>query len=525
MKIALIDVNSFQPNSGSRLISALLKREGHSVKLIFLLGSYGAVKHYEDAEIEQLEDVLRDVDFVMISVYSEFAHLAINVTEFIRKRFPGLKIIWGGPHCIGAHEQCLQYADGVCYSEGDQAVIEIAERMKTGNNYYDVKSMAFRINGKNIINEPYPLLTDLDTLPYLDFDMKDHWYLHKKLSPMTAEAMRKYSIQFAGRAGVLHLLTSRGCPHKCSYCINARFGDLYKKSQIRYYSVDRLLNECEIFLKRFPFYNMIAFSDDDFLLRSTEQLQYFASEYKKRIGFPIMIQATANAFNTEKLEILLDAELKAIKIGVESGSQRVVSEVYNRNIKVENTKKIVDQLRPLIDQGRLYLALDFIGDNPYETKDDIILTYKYWLDLPYKRVQLYYNTLVFYPGAPLYKRALADGLIESNDMEYVHAASMSRSILRYQKNYETLLCNIFIFLHHTKLRKIFPKYILRLLGSRVLRYLASIIPESVYKVLILKVKKYQPGMHYDYIALLDQNTKRMQQVSKGDIEPLGTSSA
>lgn len=94
MKITLFNVNGRLSNDGSRLISAILKKAGHSVKMVFLT----KVPHqvYEPHEIEYLQEILRDTELVMISVYSTFFIRAVRITEFVRRRYPGLKVIWGG---------------------------------------------------------------------------------------------------------------------------------------------------------------------------------------------------------------------------------------------------------------------------------------------------------------------------------------------------------------------------------------------------------------------------------------------
>lgn len=71
----------------------------------------------------------------------------------------------------------------------------------------------------------------------------------------------------------------------------------------------------------------MGFADDDFFIRTLKDLEDFAEKYKCRIGLPFGVAVSPNTFSKEKMEILLDAGLKAIQTGVESGSQRVLDEV------------------------------------------------------------------------------------------------------------------------------------------------------------------------------------------------------
>ena len=94
MKITLINATNKLSCDGSNLISALLKQAGHSVKNVLLAKQRDFP--YRQDEIEQLHEIVKGTDLVMIAVYTSFAHRAIQVTEFVHKKYPGMKVIWGG---------------------------------------------------------------------------------------------------------------------------------------------------------------------------------------------------------------------------------------------------------------------------------------------------------------------------------------------------------------------------------------------------------------------------------------------
>ena len=110
---------------------------------------------YEPEELEPLSDILKESELVLVAVYSSYAIRAIQVTEFVHRKFPGMKVIWGGPHCISVPEFGLRYADGVCFSEGDQAVVELVNKVEADENYLNTPNMAFNVNGLNIVNSPF----------------------------------------------------------------------------------------------------------------------------------------------------------------------------------------------------------------------------------------------------------------------------------------------------------------------------------------------------------------------------------
>jgi len=94
----------------------------------------------------------------------------------------------------------------------------------------------------------------------------------------------------------------------------------------------------------------------------------------------------------------------------------------------------------------------------------------------------------------LYNRAINDGFIEPyNENESTFKfTSRNEFRVRYQKNYELLI--IFLIWRY-KFRNIFhlsrnnkiPKILFDMLGSRPLRNIAALLPESVYRKIFDKL--------------------------------------
>jgi len=252
---------------------------------------------------------------------------------------------------------------------------------------------------------------------------------------------------------------------------------MFGKNIIRFYNVDRVIDEIKHTLATLPFIEFIVFGDDDFLARPQKQIEAFAARYKKEIGLPFGAAGSARTYKTKKMETLLDAGLTAFNLGVQSGSQRVISEVYNRKISLAQVSKVIKEISPYSETRGLIIIVDFIIDNPYETRDDIIQTYNFLLDLsPKLKPNLFF--LSFYPGTPIYKRAIEDGFTKESDVE--NFRSYTGGQVRYQKNYETFLVLLLrIARLHPKLQQI-PPGVFRFLGSNPVRKLASRLPGSVY---------------------------------------------
>lgn len=475
MKITLISVSGRFPTDGTRLISALLKRDRHHVTNIYLTR---IEPEYDTAELQLMDAVLRKTEIVMIAVYSNYSARAKYITDYIHQKYPGLMVVWGGPHCISVPELSLRHADGVCFSEGDQAVPEFMNRLEASEDFTTTPNMAFKRSGSMIVNPVLPPFANLDELPYYDYGIDDHFLLDGKFTPLTKNMMCTLLEQYPFYTPTIFILTSRGCPHQCAYCNNCRYFTMFGRNFIRFYSVDRVIDEVKQTLDNLGFIEFVGFGDDDFFARPLKQIEAFAERYRNEIHIPFGIAASARTFHQEKLNVLLNAGLKVFNMGVQSGSQRIIDGIYNRKISLVKTKAIIEKISHYSEKTGLVILLDFIIDNPYETKEDIMHTYRYLMNLPIQvKPNLFF--LSFFPGTPIYDRAVHDKLIEKFDETQFR--SYTRSMVRYQKNYETFLVLLLrIVKLHKKLRKT-PKWLLRCLGSDLVRKLATLLPISVYE--------------------------------------------
>ncbi len=488
MKIGLVNVaGRLATGDGSRLISALLKRAGHRVTSVYL--SRTEPLSYERAELAQLDGVFGDADVIMIGVFSSYAMRAVQVTDYVHERWPGRLVFWGGPHCVGAPELGLRHADGICFSEGDEAVPELVARLERGGDWKGTPNFAFLEGGHVVKNAVLPPFRDLDGLPYYDYDLEDQHLLNGDLVPLTMERLKPRLLGYPNRTATLYYMASRGCPHNCSYCSNCRYHAMWGSSPLRLLGVDRTLDELEYQIKRFGCIEFVGFSDDDFFQRSPVQLERFAKEYKRRIGLPFGVMVSARTFRRDKMDMLIDAGLTVVKMGVQSGSQRVLDEVFNRPLSIPKTKEVVRELGVYERWHGLSLILDFIIDNPWETREDVHQTVRYLLDIP-PRTLLNVFFLTYFPGTPVYDRAVAEGIIKAFSLRAFRPYTRAR--LRFQRNWEAVLILLIRLLRMAVRRKsTVMDTFLRLCVSRPIRLVMGLLPRSFFAGLARGVQLVQ----------------------------------
>jgi len=393
VKTALI---SFLENNISiRALSAYLKQNGFDAICIFCSNRLG------ENDFNALENILKKekISLVGVTLATDDFQPAAIITGQIKKRL-NIPVIWGGPHADISPQECLSYADMVCTGEGEDALLELARRMSTEKNLNTtIPNIWFKSDNKVITNEIRPLEENLDRLPFPDTDFETQYTLQRG---------RIEKLEGKLTNGIYSIMTSRGCPYACDYCYNS-----YRKKQftgkgryLRMRSVKHVIAELALAKSKFKEIKKIHFLDDSFLIRSRSDLEIFKEEYKKKIDLPFFVLSEAISFDKNKVQLLKDSGLSMMQVGLQTGSERVNREIYNRPV----LNKDITELADIIKQKKIKVVFDIIFNNPYEKESDIAETIKLLLRLP-KPFSLQGYNLIFYPGTELTKRAIEDGYI------------------------------------------------------------------------------------------------------------------
>jgi radical SAM superfamily enzyme YgiQ (UPF0313 family) len=280
---------------------------------------------------------------------------------------------------------------------------------------------------------------------------------------LTPDLLLFYLMEFSATGKPVYpLVTSRGCPHRCSYCANDSYEKIYSTwRRVRRRSSANLLAEIDAAREDFPSIQEIAFLDDVFVAAPTRTIVDFALHYKENVGLPFYCIVSPLTINEPKLVALLGAGLIRISMGIETGSRRI-QELYNRPIDNDDILKAALLIHRYTDR-MLPPIYDVITDNPYEQIDDQLLTLELLrqIPLPYKLLMF---SLVFYPETGLYSHALADGLIGDEKKEIY-----GRNYFRLQATYYNLVIYAF---HRQFPRKVLSfmshPLVFRLLGAAML---------------------------------------------------------
>lgn len=392
---------------GPRMFSSYLRSQGYETQILIF-----PIYHIEEISEKLLKSMIstmKDSSLIGMSIDCVDYSNAVKFTKRLKEKI-GTPIIWGGPETVINPEACIKHADIVCIGEGEETLLQLAERMENHESILDVPNIWIKKDGKILKNPPAELVTDLDKYPFPDYEIQNHYIYDKNLDAfkkMSNNDLHNYVFDDPaptyGSFKKYRIFTARGCPHKCTYCYNNIIRKRYKGRYVRKRSISKVIDELKWAKSRFDI-NLITFRDDNFLLRTEAEIVEFSRRYKKEIRLPFHIQSTPLAINEKKLKALFDCGLYSIKIGVQTGSERILKEVYKRptsNKLVLKIANIIHKYRHKLGQDVTY---DFILDNPFENIDDYVETLKLVSKMP-RPYENMYHTLIFYPGTELYDMA------------------------------------------------------------------------------------------------------------------------
>jgi len=199
------------------------------------------------------------------------------------------------------------------------------------------------------------------------------------------------------------MITSRGCPYRCSFCSR----DLFIGRKYRQRSAENVLQEIEYIVDQG--YNGIIFVDDNFLLSKDRTMRIMDGIIDRNLDLNMIVEGARVDSADEKLyNKMWEAGVKLISFGIESGNPDVLS-FYNKNITLDQIKKAVK----LADSTGFFVSASFIIGAPFETKKHIENTIKFACSLPIDSPEFY--ILEYRVGSDLWKDVVEKKIIKRDD--------------------------------------------------------------------------------------------------------------
>ncbi|MFH1957190.1 MAG: radical SAM protein [bacterium] len=307
---------------------------------------------------------------------------ALKVAKMTRDL--GIFTLAGGPCAAVRPEGLVDWVDIVVIGEGEETLKKIIEKFHS-KDFTAIKGIWYK-SGKEIFkNSSRTYIENLDILPFPARDLIEMEFYSKRLI---------YFDSISTNLRAATMITSRGCPYRCTFCqptLEFIFG---KKTRRR--SPENLIRELKQIKKEYSL-DAIYFHDDVFTLNHKWLNEFCGLMERENLNLIWGCNSRVDSLDKKLMERMYSAGLRVLHLGVESASEKVLNEIYNKGISIEQAKLTIKQAKEI---GIKVMSFFMLGA-PGETADEIKETIAFADSLPIDEAT--FSLVTPLPGTFLYR--------------------------------------------------------------------------------------------------------------------------
>lgn len=359
------DAGQSVPPLGLAYIAAALRADGVQVELIdaYVLG--WSWRRFEQHLAQARPDVLG------LSTMTPVSDIAARAATLARPHVG--RIVLGGPHPTAVGEAVfaqMPELDATVEGEGEEPVVALLRWWEGGE--VGPPPAGVRVPGL-----PFVAHTPRQPLEALPWPARD-------LLPN-----RDYRYLFATRPGFATVITSRGCPYRCSFCDKSVSGSRWRSRPAR-----DVVDELE-HIERDLGLGFVNIYDDNFTLNRRRVMEISEEILRRGLRLQWKCEGRVDGVDAEMLALMKRAGCTMVAYGVESGNEHTL-DLLRKDITVQQSREAFALTK---EAGLRSLAYIILGA-PGESEDDVRQTIRFCQEIGATYVQ--FSTLSAMPGTPLF---------------------------------------------------------------------------------------------------------------------------
>lgn len=404
MKILLIVPidREFMPPSvfplGAGYVTAALEEAGHEVHTLDFNVNRANVQ-------ESLTSTLEGDQFDWVGISSIITQYKTvkHLSSIVKKLAPNTPLVHGGAGPTSHPDIFIEnvHADIVILGEGEQTSVELCEALSKGS-LFNCPGLAFLSGTRIVRTPPREAIEDLDDVPFPAWNRFP-----------VEEYIKNNLYKPADRARGINVMTSRGCPARCTYCMR-NFG-----RNVRFRSVENIFNEVSLFNETYGI-DHVHFLDDTLATDKQRLLSLCEILAEQEWDITWSANARVTQVDPELLGKMEESGCRYISYGIESASPLILKEMQ-KGITPERSADAIRWTREAGITPHGYFMIGF----PSETEETIRAS----VDFCKKNLvggEFFFVTP--FPGTPVWEDAKARNLI-SNDDVYLEIAGEVRNFV------------------------------------------------------------------------------------------------
>lgn len=368
---------------GILAVATPLLRAGYEVRII----DSTITPRFQQRTIEELKDALC---LAVSLVTGPMIRETVQIAQAAKALYPDKPVILGGWHPSLLPDQTLAapYVDIVVKGQGEDAMLEIVERIAAGESMAGVAGVGYKEDGRLVFNAPRELrpIRELPPKAYhlADFDAYE---------------------RVCGRRWAMYT-SSLACPYNCGYCTNdAVYGRKWNALE-----AGQVVEETTDLVSRYNL-SLLWVVDDNFLVDRERAVAIAEGLVRRGVKFDWSIQASTNLvtrLTVEELKLLRRAGLSQVAQGADAGSEKVMRLMSKNFQKLETVYAAAEKLT----QAGIRPSFNIIFGYPGEEDADRRASIRMIMDIcrRYPGAEFWTNIFTPYPGAPVMRNAFELGI-------------------------------------------------------------------------------------------------------------------
>ncbi len=373
-----IDIIGYYPPLGLLYLGTVLENNGFEVKIIDCVPMKIGYEQLEN-EIEKFSPYA-----VGITTFTTSMVDVLLTAKLVKKVNNKIHTIIGGHHATLYPKESIKYnnIDYILQGEGEETLIELLNKLQkqaTAEQLLQIDGIGFYFDNKEYINHKKAYIKDIEKLP---------------IPNRTLLPTEIYNSIVGTQEQVATIMSSRGCPFKCTYCFTPN-------KTYRTRSTENIIKEVKILISLG--YKEIFFFDDLFAMKAQKVIDFAKALQAENIKIDWSFRARINTITPELITEVKKAGIHRIQFGIESGVDKTLKKV-RKGINTKNIEKAIN----LCKQARITTIGNFMIGLPNETEEDINKTLKFSRNIGLNYAQ--YSILVPFPFTALYLEGLQNKL-------------------------------------------------------------------------------------------------------------------
>jgi radical SAM superfamily enzyme YgiQ (UPF0313 family) len=375
---------------GILAVSTPLLRAGYEVRII----DSTITPHFEKRVLDELEDA---ICLAVSLVTGPMIRETLQIAKAVKTLYPNKPVILGGWHPSLLPDQTLaaEYVDVVVKGQGEDALLEILERIEAGEPLKGVAGVGYKEDDRLVFNPPRAL-KPIRELPPKAYHLADF------------DAYQRV----CGRRWAMYT-SSLACPFNCSYCTNEGvYGRKWNALE-----AEQVVEETTDLVRRYGL-SLLWIVDDNFLVDRDRAVAIAEGLIRSGVRFDWSIQASTNLverLTVEELKLLRRAGLSQVSQGADSGSPKVLHLMNKDFQKLETIYEAADKLSQAGIRPSFNMIFGFPGEGDAERRESIQLIMN--ICRRYPGAEFWTNIFTPYPGSPVMEHAFELGIRVPNSLE------------------------------------------------------------------------------------------------------------